>query len=382
MAFKTVFIETGGKGDKVSGMVSDSTYASGAKGIGYEFEPWSEYDMPKPTCDDDDFSAAGFVNAQQKCGSTGAGGRRWGQCDQWRSSCDKKFSGWFADSELLVEAVVQASGVKPGEEGHVSPCIFGEMYAAAQASINLRVGSVDPVWGIGFPGPGEPGYVPRFMSYLFGGSPGASAYPDYSEPYPSDGGTYFTSKAYEGITPAYRVHISNGSFCRQVMSKTYPCLGADAYPGACGGCKDDSLFGCSDYLCTHKPLEYWDRAYNGLRVELIGAVSVYEQTNADLLNGQTIDGFCAEKVAQQVVDAPLVTMTGLSPAELAYQKEVAEEKAALAAKAEEQAMLDALLTEENLQLGGVGAGAPGLGTVALVGGLGLAAFFIYKRMKR
>jgi len=376
----TVVYEMGGMGDKVSGMVGDNVYKTGAKGIGFDISPWSDYGMPKPSCDDDPYSANSSVQAVQKCGLTDVAGRRWGQCDQWRSSCDKKFHQYFAKAELLVEAVTQAAGMKPGEEGHVSPCLFGEMYAAAQAQINLCVGSVDPVWGVGFPAQGEPGYVPRSMSYLFGGSPGKSNYPNYDEPYPEGGGAYHGSEMWDGISATYREKISNASFCRYVLLPTYPCKGADAYPGSCGGCLEDALIGCSNWLCTHKPLVYWDKAYNGLRVELIGAVTIYETTNAETLKGESIDEYCVGQVAEQIVAAPDVDISGLSPAELAYQLEVQQEKEELARKAEEQAMFDALLADEDLLTGG-GLDMPAFGTVAVVAGLGVLAYFAYNRFK-
>ena len=356
--------ETGAKGDKIAGAVGNTYLKGGVERIGYEISPWGAYGMPSPTCDDDGWSLNHHVIASQKCGSQSEGGRRWGQCDQWRSSCNKEFEHWRSTAGAYTDAVKTAASALPGDKAHVSPCMFGELYSEAMYYINQCVGSYDPLTGLYIPEPDSPAYVPRWASWIFGGDAGRSNWPKFEDAWNRDtpGATAWWGGGLDNYVGAWQSKVGDGEFCRQVITASYPCEGADSYPGMCGGCASENLVGvCTNYVCSHYPLEFYQRKFSDLRMELLDAVLIYEGKNKKTLGGQTIDEACADQIVEAVVAAPPIDPEAVDATQGAYQAAMQEEKDEHAAAALLQQSLLAAQEGDGLPLGLI------LGGVAAVG---------------
>jgi hypothetical protein len=367
------FYETGTKGDKVAGQVGNNYPGDGVELIGYELKPWQAYGMPEPHCDDDKWSVNSHVTSGQKCGAQSDGGRRWGQCDQWRSSCNKKFQGYLTTAGGLVDAVKTAASSKPGDASHVSPCTFGDLYADAMYYINQCVGSDDPITGLSVPPPDAPAYIPRWASWIFGGGPGRSSWPNFTDPWVADDSEntpgWWSTGGVKEYNSEWRNKVGDGEFCRQVITADYPCKGATSYPGMCGGCVTENLVGvCTNYLCSHYPLTYWQREFSALREELLNSVLIYEGKNKDELQGKSVDEACADQVVEANLAAPDIDPAAVDENQAAYAATVQAEQDKIAA----QALLQQTLaggTEEEPQLP-IGLIAGGLAAVGLAIWLG------------
>lgn len=356
--------ETGAKGDKVAGAVGNTYMKGGVERIGYQLKPWEAYGMPTPTCDDDGWSPDSHVIASQRCGSQSKGGRRWGQCDQWRSSCDKRFTSYLNIAGGLVDAVKTAANATASSKAHVTPCMFGELYSQAMYYINQCVGSYDPVTGLYTPEPDSPAYVPRWASWIFGGDAGLSNFPQFADEWNRDtpGATAWWDGGVDEYVGTWQSRVGDGEFCRQVITASYPCLGATSYPGKCGGCAKTSLLGCSNYTCSHYPLEYYQRKFSELRMELLNSVLIYEGKNKSILNGLTIDEACADQIVKAVVAAPPIDPEAVDANQGAYQAAIQKEEDEAAAAA----LLNQALFGDQEEAGGLPIGLI-IGGIAAVG---------------
>jgi hypothetical protein len=382
------FWETGTKGEHTK-RLTDQFRPSGVKNIGFTTGPWDNYKMPVPTCSENVVLVHGAVVPKFGCGSETAGGKRWGTCDQWRSSCNKHFAAFVVQAAGLVDAVKLAAGALPGSDPHVTPCTFGDLYAGAMYYIAECVGSYDYLLGLSFPAEGSAAYIPRWASWIYGGDPGKSNYPTYDLPYNKNvassldwHGNYYdfagldVEAGWPDYTLSHRQLVGDGEFCRQALTARYPCpstapAGAQSYPGMCGGClKEEWIFGCADWLCSHHPLAYYDQKFSELRQELLDAVLLYEGTNK--LGSQTIDETCATQIADAVVGAPDIDPAEVDENQWAYDQAVAAEQQRLADRAE---------LKSSLALAGVGDDA-GFPTAIVIGGVAALAGIFWLARRR
>lgn len=365
------FVETGGTRDQITSALDWGPKGSGYRNVGYALtSTWSDYGMPTPTCNDR-AGVDAHVYAGDKCGAKSQGGQRWGTCDAWRSSCGKKFNDYLDWAAGLVDAVTVAAGKTPNSPGWVSPCVFGEMWSDAMGTISKYVGSKDQVTGLFYPEPGQPGYVPRHASWIFGGDGYKSDYPNFKKTWEGDKSWWYSGN-YEDYSMEWRVRVSNAEFCRARMDSVYPCPGGGQYPAWCGGCKDKGLLGyCYDYHCSHPPLVYYDRKFSELREDLLNALLIYEGKNKSLLAGATIDEHCKEQIVEATAQAPPVGI--VDEDQVAYQQAVADEKQAIADEAARVSIMEQLEGE---------ATEPVLPAWAIAGGVALAGFLIYRRLRR
>lgn len=287
----------------------------------------------------------------------------------------------------MVDEVVAASSKPETNAAHWEPCYFGQKWSEAMAYINACVGSYDPVYQSAFGEEGG-GYVPRSASWIFGGNPGNSVYPKFNNPYVTGtdgneegygvgaslpGTDWIANQGYANYNIGWRRKVSNGSFCRQVMAKTYPCKNATAYPQKCG---DNDCSG-SNCQCDHYPLIYWQKQFSALRGSLLTSVSIYENANKSLLQGDTIDQFCAAKVAQEIVDAPIVDETASPEEQLAFEKKLADEEAEQRAQDRADQLYRDAVGDQN----GDDSLAPTLPRWMIIGLGSIAAYAIYKRTR-
>ena len=128
--------------------------------------------------------------------------------------------------------------------------------------------------------------------------------------------------------------VGDGEFCRQVITASYPCLGATSYPGMCGGCQNENIVGvCTNYVCSHYPLEYYQKKFSELRMELLNSVLIFEGKNKSVLKGLTIDEACADQIVKAVVAAPPIDPEAVDATQGAYQATIQKEKDEAAAAA-------------------------------------------------
>ena len=364
--------ESGGLGDNVNREIGTKTYPSGAVSIAYDIKPWVHYGVPYPDCDDDGWSNNKDVIFTQKCGDRNTYGRRWGQCDQWRSSCQNWVEELVNTTSLAVEGVREAA--KPGPNSP-TVCAFSQMYSDAMGLINYAVGSRDPILGTDFGEPGTPAYIPRWRSVLFGGANARTNYPDYTLPHNGENDPYYSQERWADLNEGLRREISNGEFCRARVSKTYPGKDAVQYPDLIGGCLKKALIGCANYECKHWPLIAWDLAFHDLRLELISAVALYEKTHAAELKGQTIDQYCAVQTAALAANAPEVIVGAVDRDQYAYSLQVENEKALALAESQEAQLVNELLA-------GGGGSAAALTPILLAGGALIAGIFAFSALRR
>lgn len=368
--------ESGGLNDNVNRNFGTKTYDTGAIQVAYDIKPWSHYGVPYPDCDNDPGSASKDVLTNQKCGDRNTYGRRWGQCDQWRSSCQNWVEQLVNTASLAVEGVTEAA--KPGPNTP-TPCKFSQMYSDAMGLINYAVGSYDPVLGESFGDPGTPAHIPRWRSVLFGGANARTDYPYYTIAHKGASDSYYSQEKWKELIPSLRKDISNGEFCRQVITTNYPGRGAVQYPDLIGGCAKKYAFGiCGRYECKHWPLIGWDLAFHNLRLELISAVAVYEKTKANVLKGQSLDEYCAFQTAALAAAAPEVLVGAVDQEQFQYNLEQeAETREALAAAEEAELMNELLAAGES--------GSSPATPILLVGGAliaGIVAFSVIRNRRR
>lgn len=341
--------------------------------------------MPAPSCDDDNFTHVAGVNVTQKCGDSDLWGRRWGQCDQWRSSCDKYWAEFLNTADYMAEAVYHAAWFPIGHPKHVDPCTFRGMYVDAMAYINRMVGSIDPINGVGYPGQDDPeGFVPRKFSLIFGGARFNSTYPNYDDTHQGAEDPYYANEEWARFPLEVRQQISNSEFCRSVMDKTYPCSGTSVgFPDACGGkCLKKGFLGigCANYHCTHHPLEYWDLSFHNARMKLVQAVEAYESKNQPTLLGRTLDQYCAQRYSALVAAAPTVDVFVGTEEEFAHLVTYESDKIALEAEAANANLVDELLQAE---LAGGGSPAPSsLVPIAIAGAAIVGGVLLFNRIRR
>jgi hypothetical protein len=385
-------VETGGYKDWAGhggndNIVDDEGFWTGSVDIGWEHRPWSDYNMPTPSDDNDWASTAADVpNTFQYSGDTNKLGERWGQWVQWQSSCSKKFESYLTTATGLASALAEAGGKDPGAAGHVGPCMFGDYYSEVMGFINKIVGSWDPIIGVSFGDAGELGYVPRNASWIFGGSDTYALWPYFTENPPGGDfqlGKWWTDRQYQDYPKGWRQAVANGEFCRQAMNKAYPCtkgatsyaaIGADGQMGMCGS--SESWTG-SRNPARHYPLEYWQRKFTELRQQCMGAVSLYELKNKATLGSDTIDEACAGLTADQVVSAPVLTGEAEDTEKVVHDRVRADDARKAAAEAEKEALLAAISSDLMSGAGGINPLAIGAGVL----GLG-ALYFILRRRSR
>ena len=278
----------------------------------------------------------------------------------------------------MTAALGIAAAQKPDAAAWLDPCAFGDAYSEVLGFINKMVGSKDPINGLDFAEPGQAGYVPRNASWIFGGSDFRTKWPKFLNNTPTPGkpfvvGKWWKDREYRAYNGTWKQSVSNAEFCRSKMQPSYPCPPNAKMSGKCE--KDVSNFWGSAEVAPHYPLSYYQKQFSSLRISCIGAVAMYEQANADLLKGKTIDGFCVAEIADQFVASP--TLSGTAD-DLEQAVFVGEQNAAIAEenrKAAEQAMIDAML-------GGNDDEGPSL---ALIGGgalVALGALYYFTTRKR
>ena len=383
--------ESGGLGDRLRA-ITQSHDASGAIAVMYERLPWTSYNMPYPTCDDDLFSNARSCPIV-KTGDRWKHGRRWCQADQWRSSCDIHFQQLLVPVKYAVEAVNSASWFPPNNEAHVDPCTFRAMYVDAMSMINRLVGSRDVTNGVEYAMDSEglsqqeleniPKYVPRNLSLIFGGADFNNNYPYYNNPHQGMDDIYYRQDedgnrvlgSFDQYPMETRILISNAEYCREYLNKSYPCGENVRFPQMCPRkCLRKTIIGCVNNHCPNHPLEYYDLYTSELRSVLVDSVRIYEQKNQSILMGKTLDYYCAEQFAKNVARAPEVDKSGFTKEEVAAFVTYEQGKVELEQKANEDRLV-AELTKELLGDGETAEEAPpslvpiALGAAALVGGL-------------
>jgi hypothetical protein len=375
-------IETGGYGDYAGhggnyDIADDDGFFTGAVDIGWEFRPWSDYNMPTPIDDNDWGTLAADTTVGQYTGNENTIGERWGQWVQWQTSCSLKFEQYLTTAAGLASALAEASGKDPGATGHVGPCTFGDYYSEVMGYINKIVGSWDPIIGVAFGKPGEVGYVPRNASWIFGGSDTRSLWPYFNNNPDNENftvGKWWTERQYQNYPKGWRQAVSNGEFCRRWMNRAYPCeKGAMAYSaigtgGKMGMCGSSESWTGSRDPGRHYPLEYWQRKFTELRQQCMGAVSLYELKNKAELGNLTIDEACNQSTAEQVVASPDLTPEAEDFEKVLHDAERADDARKAAMEAEKSALLSAISDDLVSGEGGVnplviGAGVIGLGAL-------------------
>lgn len=437
------------------------------------------FGMEKASCGEN------FKDWYKQSGSRFDGGKRPGGVDVWRSMCWHTLDLWMEQAQAAVDVVKGAAPLSKGDPGWVSPCLFGEFYATAAGMISARVGSADPILGLDFPRPYQPGFVPREASWIFGGghgranwptfdapwsggsnadlgptpswyyvhqsgvvyggkdaagetiwiSPGDAGYPEaalapmtvcksttdqpgsgsvnvaesglfWNPPKPPPAPTKAEEEAWDQAwaltcnkpnayrySPDWREKVSNGEFCRQILPASYEdgcffnsgpyslnkALGKTQLCGnkcASAGSWGSGYQTCANWVCAHRPLEYYQRKAADMRVELIQAVQAYEVANLFILGTATIDQACSVELGGGYAKAPPLTAMGVDKDQVVYEAHLMEEKIELWNKAKEAELYE-ILVDKAL----TGAGTP-VPTWLKVGGAAVAALVAIRLLRR